>query len=44
MLRRGLARSSIVIGEISALEGSRANELANVLQGPCIILQQKIKG
>ena len=32
MLRRGLARSSIVIGEISNLEGSKANELAKVLQ------------
>jgi len=30
-LRRGLARSSIIIGQISNLEGSRANELANAL-------------
>ena len=32
MLKRGLARSSIVIGELSALEGDRANELAEILQ------------
>lgn len=31
MLKRGLARSSIVIGELSNLEGAKASELANVL-------------
>ena len=30
-LKRGLARSSIIISEISNLEGSRASELSNVL-------------
>lgn len=30
-LKRGLARSSIIIGELASLEGSRANELANLL-------------
>ena len=31
MLRRGLARSSIVIGELSSLEAGKANELASIL-------------
>lgn len=30
-LRRGLARSSIVIGELASIEGSRANELSKLL-------------
>lgn len=30
-LKRGLARSSIVIGELATIENSRANELANLL-------------
>lgn len=30
-LKRGLARSSIVIGELASIEGSRANELAKLL-------------
>lgn len=30
-LKRGLARSSIIISEISSLEGSRANELSKIL-------------
>jgi len=31
-LKRGLARSSIIISEISNIEGSRAKELSNILQ------------
>ena len=31
-LKRGLARSSIIISEISNIEGSRAGELANILE------------
>ena len=31
-LKRGLARSSIVIGELSSIEESRANELAQILK------------
>lgn len=31
MLKRGLARSSIVIGELASIEGSRASELAKLL-------------
>lgn len=31
MLKRGLARSSIVIGELASIEGARANDLAKLL-------------
>ncbi len=31
-LKRGLARSSVIIGQVANLEGSRANELANILK------------
>ena len=31
MLKRGLARSSIVIGELAEIEGSRANDLSKLL-------------